>query len=95
MDEPNRVLNPLGFQVTSYRVDNDYAASPPVESEFPTQQVHPDPMAGAMSPVDAAGQSPDPESATPVSAMPAAGADQRAVHANEPASRSANGASAQ
>lgn len=37
MDEPNRILNPLGFQVTSYRVDNDYAASPPVESEFPAQ----------------------------------------------------------
>lgn len=35
MDEPNRVLNPLGFQVTSYRVDNDYAAAPPIESEFP------------------------------------------------------------
>ena len=34
MDEPNRILNPLGFQVTSYRVDNDYAASPPLESEF-------------------------------------------------------------
>jgi type IV secretion system protein VirB8 len=34
MDEPNRILNPLGFQVTSYRVDNDYAASPPVEDEF-------------------------------------------------------------
>ncbi|MGO4780844.1 VirB8/TrbF family protein, partial [Lysobacter sp. 2RAB21] len=25
MDETNRVLKPLGFQVTSYRVDNDYA----------------------------------------------------------------------
>ncbi|HEV8692684.1 MAG TPA: type IV secretion system protein [Lysobacter sp.] len=36
MDEPNRVLNPLGFQVSSYRVDNDYAASPPVENEIPT-----------------------------------------------------------
>jgi type IV secretion system protein VirB8 len=34
MDEPNRLLNPLGFQVTSYRVDNDYAASPPIESGF-------------------------------------------------------------
>lgn len=36
MDEPNRVLNPLGFQVTSYRVDNDYAASPPLENELPS-----------------------------------------------------------
>ena len=41
MDEPNRILNPLGFQVTSYRVDNDYAASPPLESEFPAEATHP------------------------------------------------------
>jgi type IV secretion system protein VirB8 len=31
MDEKDRIENPLGFQVTSYRVDNDYAADPPVE----------------------------------------------------------------
>jgi len=55
MDEPNRVLNPLGFQVTSYRVDNDYAAAPPLEGEFPTQAVHPAPAPG-MPPVDASGQ---------------------------------------
>lgn len=30
MDERQRIENPLGFQVTSYRVDNDYAASPPL-----------------------------------------------------------------
>ncbi|HZV24230.1 MAG TPA: type IV secretion system protein [Luteimonas sp.] len=30
MDEKQRIENPLGFQVTSYRVDNDYAVSPPV-----------------------------------------------------------------
>lgn len=29
MDEPDRLENPLGFQVTSYRVDNDYAPVPP------------------------------------------------------------------
>ncbi|HEY4530332.1 MAG TPA: type IV secretion system protein [Luteimonas sp.] len=33
MDEPDRLENPLGFQVTSYRVDADYAPVPPVESE--------------------------------------------------------------
>jgi len=33
MDEKDRIENPLGFQVTSYRVDNDYAASPPVQRE--------------------------------------------------------------
>ena len=32
MDEKDRIENPLGFQVTSYRVDNDYAAAPPVEA---------------------------------------------------------------
>ena len=36
MDDSNRILNPLGFQVTGYRVDNDYAASPQAEIEFPT-----------------------------------------------------------
>jgi type IV secretion system protein VirB8 len=33
MSEKDRIENPLGFQVTSYRVDNDYAPSPPLESE--------------------------------------------------------------
>jgi len=36
MDEKHRIENPLGFQVTSYRVDNDYAASPPLETEAAT-----------------------------------------------------------
>ncbi len=30
MDEKDRIENPLGFQVTSYRVDNDYAPDPPL-----------------------------------------------------------------
>jgi type IV secretion system protein VirB8 len=33
MDEKDRIENPLGFQVTSYRVDNDYASSPPLQSD--------------------------------------------------------------
>lgn len=33
MDEQDRVENPLGFQVTSYRVDNDYAPAPTLEAE--------------------------------------------------------------
>jgi type IV secretion system protein VirB8 len=33
MDEKYRIENPLGFQVTSYRVDNDYAVAPPLETE--------------------------------------------------------------
>jgi type IV secretion system protein VirB8 len=31
MDEQYRIENPLGFQVTDYRVDNDYATAPPDE----------------------------------------------------------------
>lgn len=30
MDEERRIENPLGFQVTSYRVDSDYASAPPL-----------------------------------------------------------------
>lgn len=33
MTEQQRVLNPLGFQVTSYRAVTDYAASPPLVGE--------------------------------------------------------------
>lgn len=34
MDEQKRILNPLGFQVMSYRVDSDYSAAPPSENEI-------------------------------------------------------------
>ena len=44
MDEPDRLENPLGFQVTSYRVDTDYAPLPPAESE--PAVFEPDPFAG-------------------------------------------------
>ncbi len=32
MDDQSRLENPLGFWVTSYRVDNDYATPPPAEN---------------------------------------------------------------
>ncbi len=35
MDEKDRIENPLGFQVTSYRVDNDYAPDPPLAQIVP------------------------------------------------------------
>ena len=44
MDEPDRLENPLGFQVTSYRVDTDYAPLPPAESE--PAVFEPDPFVG-------------------------------------------------
>lgn len=35
MDDQYRVENPLGFQVTEYRVDSDYASTPPEEVQAP------------------------------------------------------------
>jgi type IV secretion system protein VirB8 len=33
MDDQQRVINPLGFQVTAYRVVTDYSSSPPIQGE--------------------------------------------------------------
>jgi type IV secretion system protein VirB8 len=38
MDEKQRYVNPLGFQVTEYTIDNDFAPSPPVEVPVAAQQ---------------------------------------------------------
>jgi type IV secretion system protein VirB8 len=43
MDEKQRYVNPLGFQVTEYTVDNDFAPSPPAEVPVAAQQ---QPVAG-------------------------------------------------
>lgn len=45
MDDQSRIENPLGFWVTSYRVDDDYATAPP--PEFPAASVAPALMAPA------------------------------------------------
>ncbi|MEO6520025.1 MAG: type IV secretion system protein [Pseudoxanthomonas sp.] len=50
MDEKYRIENPLGFQVTSYRVDRDYddggfIAAPPPDTESPGQTPSPVPAA--------------------------------------------------
>lgn len=37
MKEEDRIENPLGFQVTSYRVDNDYATPSPPQVELPLE----------------------------------------------------------
>ena len=39
MDEKYRHENPLGFQVTNYRVDSDYDATPPMETAVPSAPV--------------------------------------------------------
>lgn len=81
MSEEQRIANPLGFQVTSYRVDNDYAASPPAEIVATPAASHAAPMLPATpgaAPAIAGGATPDaamaPANATPVSADAAAGA---------------------
>jgi type IV secretion system protein VirB8 len=49
MDDQNRIENPLGFQVTGYRVDNDYGSLPPAESTDPNAPANP----AAMNPAAA------------------------------------------
>ena len=46
LEEEDRLLNPLGFRVTNYRVDNDYAPAPPVESEPAFPDAVPVPTSG-------------------------------------------------
>jgi type IV secretion system protein VirB8 len=48
MDEKQRYLNPLGFQVTEYTVDSDFAPSPLVE--IPTAAQQPAPAAYPQQP---------------------------------------------
>jgi type IV secretion system protein VirB8 len=43
MDDQQRVENPLGFQVTSYRVDNDHGNTVPVATEAPAAMPAPAP----------------------------------------------------
>jgi type IV secretion system protein VirB8 len=56
MDDQNRIENPLGFQVTGYRVDNDYGSPPPAESTDPNAPANPAaPAPGAVPGAPAAG----------------------------------------
>lgn len=93
MEEKYRIENPLGFQVTDYRVDRDYddsgfTATPPEEMEFQPPQPAPVPALPAAPPADAGampGAAPNPASQpgnTAPAAMPAAA----------PNSNNANGA---
>lgn len=49
MAEQYRIENPLGFQVTDYRVDNDFDATPPNAVPQPTANATPAPVAGAAA----------------------------------------------
>ena len=84
MDDQNRVENPLGFQVTSYRVDNDYGSAAP--QEVPTapaqatapqqaQPVQPEAAAPGVDPADMPNAIP----LAPGAAPGAAAAPQQAV----------------
>ena len=56
MDEQQRIENPLGFQVTDYRVDTDYASSPPEEvatNPKPVDNLPPMPAPLLAPPADA------------------------------------------
>lgn len=52
LSDEDRLLNPLGFRVINYRVDNDFAAAPAPEREFPL------PPGSAMPPLEDASQWP-------------------------------------
>ena len=54
LSDEDRLLNPLGFRVTNYRVDLDFAAGPVPEREFPG----PRPAAAPSSTIDAAAPTP-------------------------------------
>jgi type IV secretion system protein VirB8 len=57
LDDEQRILNPLGFQVTSYNVTPDYSDTPPVDAEaapvFYRPQVQPQPTISGVDPLSA------------------------------------------
>ena len=66
MDDQNRIENPLGFWVTSYRVDDDYATAPPAEIAEPTavSQSVPAGLAAPAKPATAAATISAPETSS-------------------------------
>lgn len=76
MDDQNRIENPLGFQVTSYRVDNDYGSLPPPESADPNapSAATPTGATGVQAADPNAPAQPAPVQAAPTAAPPAAAA---------------------
>jgi type IV secretion system protein VirB8 len=65
MDDQNRIENPLGFWVTSYRVDDDYATAPPPEMPAPPVAQQVDAQAGTAPEEPATSAA-----TTPASTMP-------------------------
>lgn len=69
MDDQYRVENPLGFQVTTYRVDNDYAEPPPAEVSATQDASAP---AAVTAPAEAALVAPGTQAAQAVPGAPIA-----------------------
>ena len=70
MDDRYRIENPLGFQVTGYRVDNDYSTASPVQPLSSSTEVDSEvggAAAEAMQPEDAAPPAPEYGDGTPAS----------------------------
>ena len=72
LSEEDRLLNPLGFRVTNYRVDDDFAAAPVPEREFPVPPAAPVPAVVTQQAAEPATAStpPAPTSENDVSTTP-------------------------
>lgn len=80
LNEEDRLLNPLGFRVVNYRVDDDFAAAALPEREFPAP-----PAPTAPAPAQTSAPVPDPAAAPADAALP----DENAVStAPQPAEQS-------
>jgi len=69
LSDEDRLLNPLGFRVINYRVDNDFAQAPPAAAAF--QPAPPQPMAQPAYPPGTAPAAMPGDAATPAPGMPA------------------------
>ncbi|MGY1459222.1 MULTISPECIES: virB8 family protein [unclassified Luteimonas] len=77
LSDEDRLLNPLGFRVNNYRVENDYAAVPPADPMFPDPSM-PQQAPGYSMPMVPAGEASEPlsvEGDPDVAGAPAAGVD--------------------
>ncbi len=84
LNEEDRLLNPLGFRVTNYRVDDDFASAALPEREFPA----PPPMAGSAAPAVATPATAVDPAATAVAGPPTVPGENDVSTAPQPAEQS-------
>lgn len=84
LSEEDRLLNPLGFRVTNYRVDDDFASAALPEREFPA----PPPMAGSAAPAVAVPATAVDPAATAVAGPPTVPGENDVSTAPQPAEQS-------